>query len=354
MQSGLLNVVIDSAWGSSGKGKVCDWLCATRNVTDVIASNMPNAGHTVVRDNKKCIMKVLPSGAPFNDVHVWLGPGTGFNHDQLIMESAWLDNRVIRIHDRAFEVDRIHAHAEAEMLSSISSTMQGSGVALSNKILRQKGATLSNSKIEIPSNVVVYPAAEWRKDLMAAVVNGRALYEISQGWGLSIDHGTHYPHCTSRNCSVGQAVDNCSIPPFAVGDVIAVVRPYPIRVGNTSNGYSGDFMADNTEVTWEHVAKVSGLAENLRDKELTTVTKRVRRVSTFSFELLRDCVKHNGVTGLFLNFAQYIDASVAGKRGHISQAPKSVRIFMDALEVANNIPVIGVGTGADTFDVLEP
>lgn len=351
MQSGKLNVVIDAFWGSSGKGKVCDWLTQRYGVTDVIASNMPNAGHTVVRGEDKFIMKVLPSGAPFNkDTKIWLTGGSGFYDLQLHKEAEWVSGRNILISDRAFIVNEHHAEAERNSLSMISSTMQGSGAALCDKIMRRRAKTIYGA---LPYNAVIYKSEHFRNVLLNHIKYGTALYEISQGWGLSIDHGTHYPHCTSRNCSVASALDYTACPPSLIGDVVAVVRPYPIRVGNTADGYSGDWMPDCTEVTWDHVQSVSGLSDGLSEKERTTVTKRVRRVSTFSFSLLADCVRHNGVNKIFLNFGQYIDASCAGKRGKIADAPASVRIFCDAIEQHTGVSVIGIGTGADTLDVLE-
>lgn len=351
MQAGRLNIVIDAFWGSSGKGKVCDWLAATHSATDVISGNMPNAGHTVVRGDQKLVMKVLPSAAPFNlGTKVWLAPSTGFFHERLEEERQWVNGRIIELHERAFNVREEDAETERAKLSGISSTMQGSGAALCAKIMRGRKQLIERKGL---INVNIVDARRWRVSLLEHITKGNALYEISQGWGLSIDHGTQYPYCTSRNCSVASAIDATSCPPSLVGDVVAVVRPYPIRVGNTEDGYSGDWMPDCTEVTWDHVKEVSGLTEEIATKERTTVTKRIRRVSTFSFELLNDCVLHNGVNKIFLNFGQYINSECAGKRGKITDAPRDVRIFVDAIERSTNTKVIGVGTGADTFDVLE-
>lgn len=346
MQQGRLNIVLDAQWGSAGKGKVCDWLTSEFGVTDVISGNMPNAGHTVVRGDDKRVLKVMPSAAPFNNVHVWLSGASGFTRKRFYEELDWLQGRCPSISDRAFLVTENHAELERATLSIISSTMQGSATALVDKIMRQRTDTLRElSHFGIP-------ARQWRDSLLTNIKKGCALYEISQGWGLSIDHGTQYPYCTSRNCSTARALDDCAVAGQHMGDVVAVIRPYPIRVGNTQDGYSGDWTDDSAEVDWDHVKKISGVDYELRSAELTTVTKRVRRVSTFSFDLVNDCVKHNGVTGIFLNFAQYIDASCYKKRGKKSDAPKAVRIFADAIERNCGVPVIAYGTGADSQDVL--
>lgn len=345
MQRGKLNVVIDAQWGSTGKGKVCDYLAETHNLTDLVSSNMPNAGHTVVRSDKKFVMKVLPSGAPFSpsSTQIWLTGSSGFYAERLEHEIGYLASHQLHIHERAFTVNESHAQEELG-LTYIASTMQGSGAALCDKIMRRSPTGAGGPYVDNKT---------WRTNLYDRVKKGKALFEISQGWGLSLDHGTHYPQCTSRNCSVSRALDDCAIPPHMLGEVVAVVRPYPIRVGNTEGGNSGGWCRDNTEVDWRYVEASNALVPGLAERERTTVTKRIRRVATFSYDLLKDCCKHNGVTGIFLNFANYIDPSCAGKRGKREDAPTSVRIFANSLEIATGIPVIAYGTGADTFDVLD-
>ena len=353
MKSGKLNVVFDAFWGSSGKGKVCDWLGLEKGANVFLSSNMPNAGHTVVRGKNKQVLKCLPSGVPFHEMpRVFLGPGSVFNYERLA-EEAVLTKSPIEIHERAIACTDHHAWLERKGLHHIASTMQGSAEAMIDK-LRRTNTSLWDVD-GLPGNVIKVPAAVWRSDVYKQVLSygNTALFEVSQGWGLSIDHGTHYPFCTSRNCSVAQALDQSALPATAIGDVIAVIRPYPIRVGNTDTGHSGGWAGDNAEVSWEHVSRNSGHIFDHEQLEKTTVTKRLRRVSTFSFELLVDACAHNGATGIFLNFAQYVDGSVAGKRGSLSDAPRAVRIFVDAIETATGVPVIAIGTGADTLDVME-
>jgi len=94
---------------------------------------------------------------------------------------------------------------------------------------------------------------------------------------LSID-SEHYPMTTSRCVNVGQTLAYLDVPPSIIGDVIGIARSYIIRVGNVEGGYSGDTFYDSKEISWEKLsAKL-----NRPTIEFTTVTKRKRRIFTFS------------------------------------------------------------------------
>ena len=128
------------------------------------------------------------------------------------------------------------------------------------------------------------------------------LCEISQGVHLSID-SEFYPYCTSRPINVGQALAYLDVPPSLVGDVIGIARSYPIRVGNVPNGQSGDVFPDSKEISWPQLAKHINKPGLL---ELTTVTKRVRRVFTFSRIGIEKSIRRNNINILFLSFADYL------------------------------------------------
>ena len=70
-------------------------------------------------------------------------------------------------------------------------------------------------------------------------------------------------------------------------------RSYPIRVGNTDKGTSGGWYPDQQETTWEALGV---------EPELTTVTKRVRRVATWSWQQFTDAVRANEPDAIWLGF----------------------------------------------------
>jgi adenylosuccinate synthase len=85
------------------------------------------------------------------------------------------------------------------------------------------------------------------------------------------------------------------------------MRTYPIRVGNIYKndhptegmiGWSGPWYHDQRELQWRDL----GLSP-----ETTTVTKRPRRVASFSFVQYRTAVRALRPDYVFLNFVNYMD-----------------------------------------------
>lgn len=400
MQDGRFNVILDSFWGSSGKGKVSAWLADQFGSTKVSSSNFPNAGHSAVMpDGTKFVAKAIPTAAILKKwrglaMDCYLSPGSGYDPAQLVKEWGEAGRPEISIHARASVVTHEHALREQEGRDStkhIASTMQGSGAAIADKVMRRPDVLLAGTRSleewvsfvrmsnpaahkvledrsdveEFLQKVRVVDPPDFRGVVYGALKGGASwLHEGSQGYALSIDHGSHYPACTSRNCTVQAALDHMGVPPQALGDVYLNLRTYPIRVGNVVEdgqtvGFSGDFYPDCREVTWEEVARTAGMpaeeAVALAERERTTVTKRVRRVCTFSFIGLKDAVRTNGATKLVLNFVQYLNWADAGLRGGneaFRKLSRESRDFIARVEEAAGIPVVLVGTGAGHEDMI--
>lgn len=404
MQSGKFNVILDQAWGSSGKGKTSAWLADRFSVTAVSSSNFPNAGHTArFADGTKFVAKAVPTAAVLKRVkgmgmECFISPGSGFDPLQMLKEWAESGFPPIRIHGRASMVTPEHREREAsgpDSTKHVASTMQGSAAAMVDKILRKPDVQLMGrfgrndlmnwivfacrtipgfedawragpelGEEGKPSPEIVDPA-EFRRMTWNMIGSGRTwLHEGSQGYALSIDHGSHFPNCTSRNCTLQAQMDHMAVPPAMVGDVYLNLRTFPIRVGNVVEdgvqvGYSGDFYPDCEELTWEDVARQAGMppeeAVALAERERTTVTKRIRRVATFSMQGLRDAAATNGATKLVVNFAQYLnwaDAGLRGGREAFARLSKETRKFVDDVQEASGVPVVLVGTGADHEDMI--
>jgi adenylosuccinate synthase len=376
MQKNKFNVLLDQAWGSSGKGKMATWLTDHFGITQVSSSNYPNAGHSAVFPNgQKFIAKAIPTAASLKafkgiGIHCWISPGSGFNPARLIDEWTQSGKPHITIHGRANIVTDVHKEREQKGKDStkhIASTMQGTAAALTDKILRRADCLLARDidwtewtqDEELLEKVWVLEGKEFRDQVHQAFDRGETwFHEGSQGYALSIDHGSHFPFCTSRNCTLQAAMDHMAIPPQLVGDVYLNIRTTPIRVGNVieegqQTGYSGDFYPDCQELSWEQVAVKAKMppeeTENLKAREFTTVTGRLRRVATFSWMGLKDAVRTNGATKLSINFIQYInwnDRSLKGGREAFTKLSKESREFINKIEEVTGVPVVLIGTGA--------
>ena len=348
------NILVDGQWGSTGKGMVSPWLCQQYGVTHLSTTNMPNAGHTAVIGDKKFVSKILPAGLLGKKCHVFIGPTAGFTIGRLFEEREQLQEQILslEIHPRAVVVTEDHKKAE-EDLSHLGSTKQGGGAALAAKILRGKDVRLAvdfdqlKPFISQGQDESLYSGDDRRMsdflELVHEALDSGAiwLHEGAQGTDLSIDHGSHYPKCTSRQCTAMQMAADMGVKPRQIGSIWMVIRPYPIRVG----GPSGGCYPDQEELTWGEVADRAGTSESM--VEHTTVTGRERRVFSFSPTQVARAAMINGVDYIFLNFAQHIDYSIAGKNDPDELTPK-VKRFVDKVEQATNVPVIALGTGPDS------
>jgi len=364
---GHVDVVLDAAYGSSGKGKLSTWLADHKGYAGVSSANFPNAGHTALRNGFKFVAKAIPTAAMlWRDCEAWdcaffLTPGSGFTWSQLTKEWKECGKPPIYIHERACVLTDEHAAREregAESTAHIASTMQGTAAAMTDKILRKQNAPVAaqySDAFLALEGVHILQAQKFRDAIHDILSYDDILHEGSQGYALSIDHGSHYPQCTSRNCTTAAALDYLGVAPQRLGDVWLNIRSYPIRVGNIAQGSSGDFYPDSQEITWAEVAARAGMPYDetikLAERERTTVTKRIRRVATFSWQNLEDAVRTNGATKLCLNFAQYIDWSDNGKRD-FDKLTRNTREFVDEIETRTGLPVALIGTGADHEDMV--
>lgn len=301
MQSGKLNLLLDLSFGSSGKGNVAAYIGSKNELDLTIANHSPNAGHSIIYKNETQVVKMIPtSGIYCKGSNILLGSGTVVDLDILKKEIKQYDlSERILVSATAPVVNEYCKEYEREHLQYIASTFQGTGAAIGLKAMR-------SDKIKLVKD---YPELKkYCHSHIGDIILNRidkhgytGLCEIPQGYGLSVDSEL-YPFVTSRIVNVAQALAYLDIPVGVVGDVIGVTRTYPIRVGNVPTGYSGDTFFDSNEVTWEQLSNKLGK----QVLEMTSVTKRVRRVFTFSKYLFRMAVRRNGINVLFLTFVDYL------------------------------------------------
>jgi adenylosuccinate synthase len=240
---------------------------------------------------------------------------------------------------------------EAKSLHRVSSTVKGCGAATAEKIMRR--AVLAR-----------YYQGKFRtretEDLVqiGMKANWKILFETAQGFDLSLNHGTRYPYCTSRDITVCQALSDACVPPSAIGHVYASLRAFPIRVGNAFeatggdmqnlNGWSGPYYPDQKELSWDDMTAMSNSLVPLLER--TTVTNKVRRIFTFSHLQLDRFIRANDPTYLFINFINYVDAKAYGRTvspGQVEDFYKefpNIKHFVKKIE-EHGIPVAYLGTG---------
>lgn len=304
--SAALNITLDGQFGSTGKGLLNDYIAQTsERKPDICISNAaPNAGHTFVdaEGRKRTVFHLPVSGVICPNSEIVLCAGSIIDPEILAKEISDfdIDPARVSIHPRAcilLPEHRIREASDESGATSIASTRKGVGAALADKIARVKGTRVAAEYYGEEASMVRYV------DLMEKMrFRKTCLMEVPQGFGLSLNHGRSYPECTSRDITVAQALNDAGVHPKYLGVVGLSMRSYPIRVGHIFDdqgeiiGNSGPFYADSDEITFDKLGV---------EPELTTVTKRVRRIATFSYTQYKEALQMNRPSYVFLNFCNY-------------------------------------------------
>jgi len=320
------DLIIDLQYGSTGKGSIVGLLAQSGKYDVTVANPNTSSGHTCVCDKGTFIHKALPLGIVGDEVKiVMIGPGSVINIDVLEKEydnaKELMRTKRILIHPNACIVTKGHIEIEKQILGHIGSTCTGGGAARVAKIWRQmEDLPVAKSVLGI-NHKWVCTHNEWNLALKNAK---NILIESSQGTSLSID-SKFYPKVTSRPVSTAAIMSDCAVPIGMLREVIGTVRTYPIRVAGTSGGCYDD----QVETSWEEIDQ---------EKEYTTVTKKERRVFTFSRKQIEEAVFENSVNSIFLNFCNYC-------------TDEEVKVIMDDIEFTN-AEIKWVGWGPHTNQII--
>lgn len=302
------HVLVDGQFGSTGKGLFASylaWEAKKRGVffKGVISNAGPNSGHTFYHDKDKHVLKQLPTfavkmalmGRP---IPAYLSAGAVIDPEILRKEAEKYPSVPIFVHNNAAVINGDDAANERSgTIAAVAGTRSGTGMAQVRKVLRDPTAVFGMYLDSFPKNVRGY-------DYDPAMFNFQAdryFLEVSQGFSLGIN-SQFYPKVTSRECTVMQAISDARIAPKWVNKTYMVIRTFPIRVGNFEGHSSGDCYPDQKEITWEELGV---------EPELTTVTRRVRRVFTFSEQQLREAVAANAPDIILVNFMNYLGSDQA-------------------------------------------
>lgn len=325
-------VVVGTQWGDEGKGKITDFLAESAEVVARYQGGN-NAGHTIIIQDKKYKLHLIPSGIFYSNKVCVIGNGMVINPAALLEEIQY-------IHDNGFSTenlkisDRAHVIMPYHMLldgleedrkgdNKIGTTRKGIGPAYMDKAARNgiriadlldpeefesrlRAMVLEKNHLieqvygtrglEVEPILKEYLAfAEVLRPYVvdtSVVLNNsidqgkRVLFEGAQGVMLDIDQGT-YPYVTSSNPTAGGVCIGAGVGPTKINQVIGVAKAYTTRVGD------GPFPTEqNNEV-----------GDWIREKghEYGTTTGRARRVGWFDSVVVRHARRVSGITGLSLN-----------------------------------------------------
>jgi adenylosuccinate synthase len=332
-------VVIGTQWGDEGKGKIVDWL--TEQVSGVVRfQGGHNAGHTLVVNGKKTILRLIPSGILHPGVTCYIGNGVVLSPQALLAEIDELQASGIAVESRLkismacplilpYHVALDQAREAAKGDAKIGTTGRGIGPAYEDKVARRAvrlldltnpallkeklAETMGLHNFVLENFLHAQPVSVDKvfEELMAmaprllkmtadvpqllyeAGLRGdNLLFEGAQGSLLDIDHGT-YPYVTSSNCVSGAAGAGAGVGPSKLHYVLGITKAYATRVG------SGPFPTEQVNEIGQGLAK--------RGNEFGSVTGRPRRCGWFDAAALRRSMQINGVTGLCITKLDVMD-----------------------------------------------
>jgi adenylosuccinate synthase len=304
-----------------------------------------NASHIIEWDDGRSYkFQHLASSIINPSTDMVMGAGASIQLDQMLKEIAdWnLTPERLFIHPNAVVITQADVDYEKEHLVRIASTMTGNGAAAGKKVMRHPDCKFA---IDFPE---LKPFVRDTTTMINGWLRGgkTGILETAQGFELSMDHGglyedsdgtVHraYPYTTSRNVDPLTFAGMTGVAPKMLGNVLLNLRAFPIRVGDGSNnkidGYSGvdltgsssgPIWPDQKELSWEEVTKISGSTTEIR--EMTSLTKRLRRVFTFSTMQHQHITKVVQPDFITINFVNYVDASSFGVCGKMSRKKLSI------------------------------
>ena len=328
-----ITIVVGGQFGSEGKGKVAHWLAREQRVDYAIRVGGPNSGHTAVENGSPVILRHLPTPVLTGNVVGVIPSGAYVDTDVLLreIEEVGLRRDQLLIDPAAVVIDDSMRAEEraAGLIEAIASTGQGVGSALAKRTMRCLSVTFARDTTSLSGFV--------RLDLHRILADAlarqkRVLVEGTQGFGLSILHGGHYPYVTSRDTTAAGALSEAGLSPRDVDCVALTLRAFPIRVG----GNSGPLPL---ETNWEEVRDGSGANRDLT--EFTTVTSRPRRVARFHEHIVLRAIAVNRPDLLFVNHVDYFDYSVHEQPCLTSRAAQEVYEMESRLGL--KIDHVGVG-----------
>ncbi|ALZ86294.1 MULTISPECIES: adenylosuccinate synthase [Pseudomonas] len=366
-------VVLGTQWGDEGKGKIVD-LLTDQAAAVVRYQGGHNAGHTLVIDGQKTILRLIPSGILRADTQCLIGNGVVLSPEALFKEVGELEARGVPVRERLrissacslilpYHVALDQAREKARGEAKIGTTGRGIGPAYEDKIARrglrvgdlfhpERFAVKLKEVLDyhnfVLQNYFNEPPVDFQKTYDEAMEHAKVMqplvmdvvsrlhelrkagenlmFEGAQGTLLDIDHGT-YPFVTSSNTTAGGVATGSGVGPLYLDYILGITKAYTTRVG------SGPFPTELFDETGAYLAK--------QGHEFGSVTGRPRRCGWFDAVILRRSIEINSISGLCLTKLDVLDGL------------ETVRICTGYKDAAGNL-LTEAPTDADSYIGLQP
>ena len=337
MTKGKVDALLGIVFGDEGKGKVVDVFTPRYDIVARFAGG-PNAGHTIIFDGKKYVLRSIPSGIFDTGKINIIGNGCVIAPDLFMAEAKELEAAGYDIKSRLHISKRAHlilpthrlldrAYEAAKGKNKVGTTGKGIGPTYSEKAARtslrvgdilerfeEKYLALKarHEQILRDLNFTGYDITEeeqlWMKgveymrqfklsdtetEINKALREGKnVLAEGAQGTMLDIDHGT-YPYVSSSNTVSGGVCTGLGVAPNTIGEIYGIFKAYSTRVG------AGPFPVELFDATGDKIREIG--------HEYGAVTGRNRRCGWLDLVALKYAIMINGVTQLIMMKSDVLD-----------------------------------------------
>lgn len=337
MGKGKVDALLGIVFGDEGKGKVVDVFTPNYDVVARFAGG-PNAGHTIIFEGKKFVLRSIPSGIFAEDKINIIGNGCVIAPDLFMAEAQELEQAGYNLKKRLHISKRAHlilpthrildrAYEAAKGKNKVGTTGKGIGPTYSDKASRiglRVGDILDNFEAKYQAlkarheqilkdlHYTDYDITEEEKQWIKGVEYMKSfqltdteieinqylkegknvLAEGAQGTMLDIDHGT-YPFVSSSNTVSGGVCTGLGIGPKQVGEVFGIFKAYSTRVG------SGPFPVELFDETGDKIREIG--------HEYGAVTGRNRRCGWVDLVALKYAIMINSVTQLVMMKSDVLD-----------------------------------------------
>ncbi len=337
MKKGKVDALLGIVFGDEGKGKVVDVFTPQYDVVARFAGG-PNAGHTIIFEGKKFVLRSIPSGIFDEGKLNIIGNGCVIAPDLFMAEAKELEAAGYDLRSRLHISKRAHlilpthrvldrAYEAAKGKNKVGTTGKGIGPTYSEKASRtglrvgdilenfpEKYAALKARHEQILRDLHFtdyditeeerlwmegveymrqFQLSDTETEINRLLAEGKSvLAEGAQGTMLDIDHGT-YPFVSSSSTTTGGVCTGLGVGPNKIGEVYGIFKAYSTRVG------AGPFPVELFDETGDRLREIG--------HEYGAVTGRNRRCGWVDLVALRYAIMINGVTQLIMMKSDVLD-----------------------------------------------
>ena len=408
--------LIGTHWGDEGKGKVVDVLSENASAC-VRFQGGHNAGHTLVINDKKFVLHLIPSGILRDNVKSIIGNGVVVSIDALITEIDELTINKIPLNDKLFISQNCHlilpthialdkARETSLGKKSIGTTGRGIGPCYEDKVSRKGIRFLDLQNVDIFQKKLTqlmefhnFILKEYYKEepidisfvrddilnkykkISSFIINtdeyinqlcksGGVVFEGAQGTMLDVDHGT-YPYVTSSNTTLSGVISGTGINMGLINYGLGITKAYSTRVGH------GPFPSELNNEQGERIGKIGG--------EVGATTGRTRRCGWLDLKVLKKAIQINNLSGIALTKIDVLDyfdkISICTSYGSINyetfevedlefitlpgwesstvgitefnSLPKNAKAYIETIEKLTNTPIDIISTGPARDEIIQ-